>query len=129
MQDPHDRERGDGFARAALAHDSDHLALRDREADTIERLHDSFTGAELDREVLDSEEGRLGHVRRRGSIRSRRPSPRRLKQKTAVMRASPGKRAIHHSPDTMNAAPSATMMPHSGVGGRTPRPMNERPAA
>ena len=26
-------------------------------------------------------------------------------------------------------APSATMMPHSACGGRTPRPMNERPAA
>ncbi len=37
--------------------------------------------------------------------------------------------AIHHSPDTMKAAPSATMMPHSASGGRTPSPMNERPAA
>ncbi len=41
----------------------------------------------------------------------------------------PGKKASHHSPDTMKLAPSATMMPHSGVGGRTPRPMKERPAA
>ena len=29
----------------------------------------------------------------------------------------------------MKAAPSATMIPHSGVGGRTPSPMNDRPAA
>ena len=29
----------------------------------------------------------------------------------------------------MKAAPSATMMPHSGMGGRTPSPMNDSPAA
>ncbi len=29
----------------------------------------------------------------------------------------------------MKRAPSATMIPHSGVGGVTPRPMKDRPAA
>ena len=29
----------------------------------------------------------------------------------------------------MKFAPSATMMPHSAAGGRTPRPMNDSPAA
>ena len=53
------------------------------------------------------------HVRRCGSTMSRSPSPSRLKQNTAIISASPGKNAIHHSPDTMKAAPSATMMPHS----------------
>ena len=48
---------------------------------------------------------------------------------TAIINAAPGKKAIHHSPETMKAAPSATMIPHSAVGGRTPSPMNERPAA
>src|SRR4051812_13306729 len=72
---------------------------------------------------------RLHHVRLIGSTMSLRPSPIRLKQNTASMSARPGKSAIHHSPDTMKLAPSATMMPHSGVGGRTPRPMKERPAA
>src|SRR6266853_6125095 len=69
------------------------------------------------------------HVRRCGSTMSRKPSPRRLKQNTEIIRAAPGKNAIHHLPLTMSAAPSATMMPHSAVGGRTPRPMKERPAA
>ena len=50
-------------------------------------------------------------------------------QKTASISDRPGKSAIHHSPDAMKEAPSATMMPHSGVGGRTPRPMKESPAA
>ena len=60
---------------------------------------------------------------------SRSPSPSRLKQNTASISAAPGNSAIHHSPEMMKLAPSATMMPHSGVGGRTPRPMKERPAA
>src|SRR5262245_19906869 len=68
-------------------------------------------------------------VLRGGSTMSRRPSPSRLKQNTAIISARPGNNAIHHSPDTMKPAPSATMMPHSAVGGRTPRPMDERPAA
>ena len=60
---------------------------------------------------------------------SRSPSPSRLKQNTASISAAPGNSAIHHSPDWMKLAPSATMMPHSGAGGRTPRPMKDRPAA
>jgi hypothetical protein len=47
-----------------------------------------------------------------------------LKQNTATMSAAPGKNAFHHWPDTMKAAPSATMIPHSGVGGH--RPLSER---
>ena len=48
---------------------------------------------------------------------------------TAIISAPPGKNATHHSPEMMLVAPSATMMPHSGVGGLTPRPMNDKPAA
>src|SRR5437764_983921 len=46
---------------------------------------------------------------------SRSPSPRRLKQNTAIIRARPGNSAIHHSPETIKPAPSATMMPHSAA--------------
>ena len=60
---------------------------------------------------------------------SRRPSPSRLKQNTATISVAPGNSATHHSPDTMKLAPSATMMPHSGIGGRTPSPMKLSPAA
>jgi four helix bundle protein len=41
------------------------------------------------------------HVRILGSIKSRNPSPSRLKQNTASINTAPGNRAIHHSPDTM----------------------------
>src|SRR5262249_36871982 len=94
-----------------------------------ERLDHARAGAELDRKISDRERRDRGHVRLRGSTMSRNPSPSRLKQNTATIRARPGKNAIHHSPDTMKAAPSATMMPHSDGGGRTPSPMNESPAA
>src|SRR6202000_2100239 len=100
----------------------------DRNIDVLHGLHDSAPGMEFDREVFDVEQRkRRHHVLRCGSTMSRNPSPRRLKQNTAIISARPGKNAIHHSPDTMKAAPSATMMPHSAVGGRTPRPMKERP--
>src|ERR1700722_17091889 len=69
------------------------------------------------------------HVLRCGSTRSRRPSPSRLKQNTAIISAPPGKNATPHSPEMILVAPSATMMPHSGVGGLTPRPTNDSPAA
>ena len=38
----------------------------------------------------------------------------------------PGKAEIHHW--AVSSRPSATMAPHSGVGGTAPRPRNERAA-
>ena len=68
-------------------------------------------------------------MRCRGSTISRRQSPSKLNVKTANISAIPGKKASHHSPETIKFAPSATMIPHSAVGGRTPKPINDRPAA
>src|SRR5258707_13023354 len=96
----------------------------------FERPHGAAAGAEFDRQINDGEQRRgFAHVRLRGSIRSRKPSPSRLKQKTASISARPGNSATHHSPEMMLLAPSATMMPHSAVGGLMPRPIKERPAA
>src|SRR5262245_53818761 len=95
----------------------------------LERPHHAGAGAKLDGEILHLQGRKRAHVRLRGSTMSRSPSPSRLKQNTAIIRAAPGKKAIHHSPEIMKPAPSATMMPHSAVGGRTPSPMKERPAA
>src|SRR6185437_6082478 len=131
----HDGIGGDGFARPALPHHGQGLAAIERQPDAVERMHHPRPGSELDRQILDLEKRRLGpravraHMRFRGSITSRHPSPRRLKQKTASISAKPGKSATHHPPETMKLAPSATMIPHSGVGGRTPSPMKESPAA
>src|SRR5207302_10002846 len=88
-----------------------------------DRKHDR-TSARKRGEVKSGADALLAHAHdlRCGSTMSRRPSPSRLKQNTAIISASPGNGAIHHSPDTMKPAPSATMMPHSAVGGRTPSP-------
>src|SRR5262249_14422842 len=131
VEDAHHRIGGNGFSGAGLADDADSLTLADLDIDRAHGRDRAAARRELDGEVLDVEQGDIGHgqVRREGSKMSRNPSPSRLKQNTAVIKAAPGKSAIHHSPDTMKAAPSATMMPHSGVGGRTPRPMKESPAA
>src|SRR5690606_8675722 len=97
----------------------------------IERPHDTLASLELDRQIANGEQARCtcNHVRRRGSRMSRSPSPNRLQQNTEKTSAAPGKNTTHHSPDSIEDAPSATMMPHSGAGGLTPRPMKERPAA
>ena len=88
-----------------------------------DRAHDAAPGGEFDGEVAHVEQrqravvvpelARLGrlfrflchrvHVLRCGSTRSRRPSPSRLKQNTAIISAAPGNSAIHHSPEMMLA--------------------------
>src|SRR5713101_8871085 len=65
--------------------------------------------------------------RSRGSSRSRRPSPMRLKPTTVTRIARPGKVAIHGAV-SMNERPVASIDPHSGVGGLAPSPRNESPA-
>src|SRR5262249_24964450 len=129
IEDAHDGKGGHRLARARFADQRHGLALVDREADMIEHLDHPGACAELDRQVLDGERGDRGHVRFLGSMMSRRPSPSRLKQNTASISVAPGNSATHHSPDWMKLAPSATMMPHSASGGRTPSPMKESPAA
>src|SRR5436309_13350452 len=134
IENAHHRERGHGLARAGFADNAERLAPPNADVDVAHGGHRAAAGGELDRQAADVEEQLVGrrvehYVRRCGSTMSRNPSSSRLKQKTASISARPGNSAIHHSPETMKAAPSATMMPHSGVGGRTPSPMNERPAA
>src|SRR5690606_13516571 len=58
-----------------------------------------------------------------GSSQSRTPSPIKLKPMTTVRIASPGKADTHHCATSWR--PSATMEPHSGVGGTTPNPRKE----
>src|SRR5450432_498420 len=128
VQQPRDRKTGDGFARAALTDQAKHLALAERQCDATHRLDQAMSRREGDVQVFDFEQ-RSSHVRMRGSRISRMPSPSRLKHNTDSISARPGKATNHHLPVEMKRAPSATMMPHSGVGGFTPRPMKESPAA
>ncbi|KFI33377.1 hypothetical protein CG51_13865 [Haematobacter missouriensis] len=52
-----------------------------------------------------------------------------MQARIANISARPGNAATHHAPEATNRVPSATMRPHSGVGGRMPRPRNDSPAA
>src|SRR5690625_4697905 len=60
-------------------------------------------------------------LRMRGSSRSRRPSPRKLKPMTLSMIMSPGNTPIHHA-CFMKERPSASMRPQLGSGGCVPSP-------
>src|SRR5204863_8860415 len=107
---------------------AEHLSLAERQRDAAHRLNKATPRREGDVQVVQCQQ-RFSHVRMRGSRMSRTPSPSRLKHSTVSMSARPGKATSHHLPVEMKRAPSATMMPHSGVGGLTPRPIKESPAA
>src|SRR6185295_12558679 len=63
-----------------------------------------------------------------GSSASRRPSPRKLKQKSVSESARPGKMTSHGN-KASTRAPSDTSVPHEASGGWTPSPRNERNAS
>src|SRR6266446_4036646 len=60
-----------------------------------------------------------------GSRASRTQSPKRLKDNTTSMIASPGQTAIHHAWSN-TSRPSATRLPQVGAGGGTPAPRKLR---
>ena len=86
------------------------------------------TPASVKNQVCRSSTWRMGFsgVAACGSSQSRMPSPTKLKPITTVRMARPGKVATHHW--FTSSRPSDTIDPHSGVGGTTPRPRNDRPA-
>jgi hypothetical protein len=57
IENPHHCVGGDGFPRTGFADDAHGLALRHLDGDVLHRPHDAAPGGELDREVLDIEEG------------------------------------------------------------------------
>src|SRR3989441_2005475 len=63
-----------------------------------------------------------------GSSASRRPSPRKLKHRSVIESANPGK-ITSHGNSASSRAPSETSVPHDAAGGWTPRPRNERNAS
>ena len=103
------------------------------EADPVERVHGAAAGAELDAEIVDGEQrnGVRGPVScpplRIDDVAQ--PVAHQVEAEHRGHQHEAGKSATHHWPEMMKLAPSATMMPHSGVGGRTPSPMNDSPAA
>src|SRR5690554_1278077 len=123
---PKQGQRGDRLAAAALADDAEHLALLDREADAVDCTRSTLVGVEVRAQVGDLEQRHQDL--RRGSSASRSPSPTRLNASTTRTIVRPGNVASHHAPSRLSR-PSATMLPHVGVGAETPSPRNERPAS
>ena len=76
------------------------LQYPDAERRALHRLHHALVGVEVDGEIPDREQIRHTPFIR-GSSTSRSASPTRLNESTVAMIATPGKRKIHHSPDTM----------------------------
>ena len=64
----------------------------------------------------------------RGSSASRKPSPARLIDTTVTRIASPGS-VTSQGLERMNSRASASIVPHSAVGGCAPRPRNPSAAA
>jgi hypothetical protein len=56
----HDRERGDGLARARLAHDAERLALVDVQIDAVDGAHDAVIGEEVRLQPADVQQP-FGH--------------------------------------------------------------------
>ena len=56
-QQPHDRERRDALAGAALADDAQRAALLEAEREIIDGFDDAFFGVEVGAEVVDFEDG------------------------------------------------------------------------
>src|SRR5574337_1400442 len=97
-------------------------ARRERAGGVVVRTEDRLLAVGCPLSVLNR------YWRRRGSRASRNPSPSRLYARTVTRMAIPGKTESHQA-ISMFAFPSVRMLPHVGVGGRTPRPRKERPAS
>src|SRR6266542_3119441 len=63
-----------------------------------------------------------------GSSASRNPSPRKLREKSVMEKASPGKTSSHGY-SSMLLAPSVMRVPHELIGGCTPKPRKLRNAS
>ena len=62
FDEAHERERGDGFARAGFAHDADGFAWIDIETDILDADHGAVLGLKLDTKALERGERMIEHV-------------------------------------------------------------------
>src|SRR5690606_31109941 len=127
-QQPHHREHGHGLARAGLPDNGQHFAAIDRHIYAVNGLEQADGGIERYRQILDFEQGHGQLLLSLGSSASRNPSPTRLMASTVTRIARPGKVTTHQA-RRMNWRDSASMVPHSGVGGWAPRPRKPSAAA
>ena len=88
LQEPHDREGGDAFARSRLTDQTNRLFRTNGQVDAVDRLDSTAMNVKLGVKILNPEE--IVH-RCRGSRASRIPSPMRLMQSAVITRAVAGK--------------------------------------
>ena len=89
-QETHQRQRHHRLAAARFADDAEDAATLEGEADAAQHGEHAVGARELDAEIGDREQGHRRRRLRRGSRRSRSPSPKRLRPSTASTMARPG---------------------------------------
>src|SRR5690606_30766042 len=127
-QKTHHGKHRDRLARSGLAHDRQHLALVHMQRDAVYSLERAADRVERNGKVLDFKQSHDQDLFSFGSSASRSPSPIRLMASTVTRIARPGNVTTHHA-RMMNSRASASIVPHSGVGGCAPMPRKPRAAA
>src|SRR5207253_3202930 len=117
----------DRFSRSGLTDDRLDGARRDCQRHVVNGTKLPLSRGELNRQILNLKEG---HQLRFsfGSRASRRPSPIKLMASTTSRMAIPGNVTTHQAL-RMNSRASASIVPHSGVGGCAPMPRKPSAAA
>lgn len=115
-QQAHQPATGHGLARTAFAHQAEDFTFGQVERHPVHQRYVAPGVIGDDAQVLH-----LQQAHERSPSTCATPSASRLKPMARVTMARPGKVQIHQAV-VMNAWPSATMVPHSAVGGCTPRP-------
>src|SRR5690606_4486145 len=121
-QQLHGGKRGHRLARAGFTHKAHDFASFDTKVDASQ---DGFR-TDRDTKVLDMQQAHRARLVR-GSIASRKPSPRRFSPSTVSTMARPGKSAWFGA-TTMRVCASNSMRPQDGIGGCAPSPRYESPA-
>ena len=123
-QQAHDGQRGHRFSAAGLADQTQTLAGLQDEGNPVQNARRTARRGDGDGQVLNREQGGHGAYRarrRRGSSRSRKPSPRRLRPSTVRAMARPGKTASRGALN-ISVWASFSILPQLGRGGWVPRP-------
>src|SRR5690606_5279628 len=124
---------GDRLPGTRFAHNAKHLALRNVEGDAIDRCQHAASGRKFNPKVTYGKErsrhGRSLSYRSFGLSASRSQSPSRLTASTSIASATPGKIAIHHSPEKRKSFPIRIKVPREGCVGGTPTPRNDSVAS
>ncbi len=116
-QKSHDRQRRKRFSRSGFADQPQHFTRPDLQRHPIE--NGCFANRKT--QPLDLEKAHAALPRKRGSKRSRSPSPRRFSPSTEKTMASPGTSATCGASAIIVCA-SASILPQLGSGGWAPNP-------